>query len=175
MADTKVIIALRVRGTGLVSPNLSFWKTLMVAVWGHRAFFFKKKWWCRWWILMTWNIWNDSFKRKETAAVQSRVWWRMAGFEWWSSGKLYIMCGSRGAQSLVGRMVAWAQWRFIILCFFVSEFFFMNSTVVSTCAQYLYQKNKKLDWCAAVCLFRKEWNSVSLFICLQSFGLAYVL
>lgn len=38
MADIKVIIALRVGGTGLVSLDLSFWKTLMVALWGHRAF-----------------------------------------------------------------------------------------------------------------------------------------
>lgn len=66
---------------------------------------------------------------------------RTAGLGTWSSCQMYV---------------ALARW---MLC--IVFLFFLDSTVVSTCAQYLYQK---LDWWAAVCLFWEELNSV-FFVC----------
>lgn len=50
----------------------------------------------------------------------------------------------------------------------------MNSTVVSTCAQYLYQKKKNwIDALQSACLERNEILSLFLFVCSRLDWLMY--
>lgn len=60
----------------------------------------------------------------------------------------------------------------IVGFFSVSGSFFMNSTVVSTCAQYLYQKNW-IDALQSACLERNEILSLFLFVCSRLDWLMY--
>lgn len=73
---------------------------------------------------------------------------------------LWLLCTENGS---FGDMVVMSGgcWHWLDGCYVLCFLFFLDSTVVSTCAQYLYQK---LDWWAAVCLFWEELNSV-FFVC----------